>query len=312
MPGLDPGIHATHRKTATQLWIAGSSPAMTIYTQEGFNDSKANPATFYERSRDCRWRGPARLSAPRPRTDLSKQRPFAFRRPGLCDYCLNILRRSSCARRASPISAMWRHRTARHGTARPRQSRFRHKLCVALHQGDRCRRADHALVGGDGRLLRAVREAKDPQHHRPERKERRATSPGIELARVADPDGRPGRARPGQGHPLDHRPKVKPIELFEQGKIDAFLGFPARATGSARPAYRSRHRQYRRGPPVVAIFLLYAGRQSGIRAAHPVATKRVMRAILKATDLCAADPAGVAQRSPMAASRRATIMRSRR
>ena len=31
-------------------------------------------------------------------------------------------------------------------------------------------------------------------------------------------------------------------------------------------------------------------------ATHPVATKRVMRAILTATDLCAADPAGIARR----------------
>jgi NitT/TauT family transport system substrate-binding protein len=29
---------------------------------------------------------------------------------------------------------------------------------------------------------------------------------------------------------------------------------------------------------------------------HPVATKRVVRAILKATDLCASDPAGMARR----------------
>jgi NitT/TauT family transport system substrate-binding protein len=29
---------------------------------------------------------------------------------------------------------------------------------------------------------------------------------------------------------------------------------------------------------------------------HPVATKRVLRAILKATDLCASDPARAAQR----------------
>ena len=58
-------------------------------------------------------------------------------------------------------------------------------------------------------------------------------------------------------------PSVKPIELFVQGKIDAFLGF-RRAPGTARPAYRPRDRQHRGGPPVVAIFLLHDRGQPGL------------------------------------------------
>jgi NitT/TauT family transport system substrate-binding protein len=92
-------------------------------------------------------------------------------------------------------------------------------------------------------------------------------------------------------------PKVKLKELFEQGKIDAFLASPPRAPGFACSAYRSRARQHRRGPTVVAIFLLYVGESNReFVVMHPVATKRVVRAILKATDLCATEPARVAQR----------------
>ena len=40
---------------------------------------------------------------------------------------------------------------------------------------------------------------------------------------------------------------------------------------------------------------MLAGHRDFIRK-HPVATKRVLRAILKATDLCASEPARVAQR----------------
>ena len=41
---------------------------------------------------------------------------------------------------------------------------------------------------------------------------------------------------------------------------------------------------------MVAIFLLHAHGQSRFVRNHPVATKRALRAILKATDLCASQP----------------------
>src|SRR6516225_621701 len=63
-------------------------------------------------------------------------------------------------------------------------------------------------------------------------------------------------------------PSVKPFERFVDGKIDAFLG-SAGAAGSARPAYRPRYRQYRRRSSLVAVFLLPAGWQCGIRADAP-------------------------------------------
>ena len=90
-------------------------------------------------------------------------------------------------------------------------------------------------------------------------------------------------------------PSIKPIDLFVQGKIDAFLGFPPEPqdlrarhighvivnTGVDRP-----WSQY--------FCCMLAGNPDYVRA-HPTATKRVLRAILKATDLCATEPSRVAR-----------------
>jgi NitT/TauT family transport system substrate-binding protein len=91
-------------------------------------------------------------------------------------------------------------------------------------------------------------------------------------------------------------PNVKPIELFVQGKIDAFLGFPPEPQD-----LRTRHI----GHVVVNTAMdrpwsqyfccLLAGNPEFVRR-YPIATKRVLRAVLKAADLCATDPAGAAQR----------------
>ena len=88
---------------------------------------------------------------------------------------------------------------------------------------------------------------------------------------------------------------VKPLELFAQGKIDAFLGFPPEPqelrarkvghvildTGLDRP-----WSQY-------FCCMLAGNRQFVLN--NPVATKRVVRAFLKAADLCVTEPARVAR-----------------
>jgi NitT/TauT family transport system substrate-binding protein len=90
-------------------------------------------------------------------------------------------------------------------------------------------------------------------------------------------------------------PKVKPIELFEQGKIDAFLGFPpepqdlrARHIGHVLVNTAVDH-------PWSQYFCCLLGGNADYVRMYPVATKRVLRAILKATDLCATDPARAAR-----------------
>ena len=91
-------------------------------------------------------------------------------------------------------------------------------------------------------------------------------------------------------------PTVKPIERFVEGKIDAFLGFPPEPQD-----LRARHI----GHVIVNTAVdrpwsqyfccMLAGNREFVRN-YPVATKRAVRAILKATDLCATDPASAAQR----------------
>ena len=91
-------------------------------------------------------------------------------------------------------------------------------------------------------------------------------------------------------------PAVKPIELFEQGKIDAFLGFPPepqdlRARGIGHVIVNTAVDR-----PWSQYFCCILGGNADYVRAHPVATKRVIRAVLKAADLCANDAADAAQR----------------
>jgi NitT/TauT family transport system substrate-binding protein len=90
-------------------------------------------------------------------------------------------------------------------------------------------------------------------------------------------------------------PSVKPLELFAAGKIDAFLGFA--------PEPQELHAR-RIGHVIVSSAVdrpwsqyfccLLMGSQEYVRK-YPGATKRVLRAVLKAADLCASEPASVAR-----------------
>jgi len=83
---------------------------------------------------------------------------------------------------------------------------------------------------------------------------------------------------------------AKPVDLFVDGKLDAFLAFPpdvqelhARKVGHVvlRTAVDRPWSQY-------FCCMLAANREYAAR--YPVATKRVIRAVLKAADLCAGEP----------------------
>jgi NitT/TauT family transport system substrate-binding protein len=90
-------------------------------------------------------------------------------------------------------------------------------------------------------------------------------------------------------------PKIKPIDQFIAGKIDAVLGFPPQPQD-----LRARHI----GHVIVNSTLdrpwsqyfccMLAGNREYVQS-HPVATKHVVRAILKAADLCATKPEQVAR-----------------
>lgn len=90
-------------------------------------------------------------------------------------------------------------------------------------------------------------------------------------------------------------PKVKSLDLFAEGKIDAFLGFPPEPQ-----ELRARHAGHvildtTVDRPWSQYFCCMLGGTREYMRKHPIATRRVMRAILKATDLCAQEPARVAQ-----------------
>jgi NitT/TauT family transport system substrate-binding protein len=91
-------------------------------------------------------------------------------------------------------------------------------------------------------------------------------------------------------------PQVRALDLFAMGKIDAFLGFPPepqelRARGAGHVILNTAIDR-----PWSQYFCCTLVGNSDYVRKYPVATKRVVRAILKTADLCAADPAGIARR----------------
>jgi NitT/TauT family transport system substrate-binding protein len=90
-------------------------------------------------------------------------------------------------------------------------------------------------------------------------------------------------------------PAEKPKDLFIEGKIDAFLGFPPepqelRAKQIGRVIFDTAVDR----PWSQYFCCMLAGNREFVRR-HPVATKRAIRAILKAADLCASEPARAAR-----------------
>jgi NitT/TauT family transport system substrate-binding protein len=90
-------------------------------------------------------------------------------------------------------------------------------------------------------------------------------------------------------------PAEKPKDLFIEGKIDAFLGFPPepqelRAKRIGRVIFDTAVDR----PWSQYFCCMLAGNREFV-SRHPVATKRAIRAILKAVDLCATEPARAAR-----------------
>ena len=87
----------------------------------------------------------------------------------------------------------------------------------------------------------------------------------------------------------------KPMELFADGKIDAFLGFPPEPQElRARKVGRVIVNSVLDRPWSQYFCCVLAARRDYVRE-HPIATKRVLRALIKAADLCSSEPTRVAQ-----------------
>ena len=86
------------------------------------------------------------------------------------------------------------------------------------------------------------------------------------------------------------------MELFAAGKVDAFLATPPKSLEMrARKIGRVILNSTEDRPWSQYFCCMLAGNTDFIRE-HPAATKRVLRAALKATDLCASDPRLVSRR----------------
>ena len=101
------------------------------------------------------------------------------------------------------------------------------------------------------------------------------------------------------------------VELLAAGEIDAFLASPpwaqelhARNVGHVIFSTTLDH-------PWSQYFCCTLMGHADFVRRYPIATKRVVRAMLRATDICAAKPDWVAQRLVDRASRRATTTRGR-
>ena len=86
-------------------------------------------------------------------------------------------------------------------------------------------------------------------------------------------------------------PTSDPLELFAAGKIDAFLGFPPEP--QALRARRVGHVILNTATdrPWSQYFCCMLASHRDFVRKHPVATKRVLRAVVKAADLCVTEPA---------------------
>ncbi|MDB5523278.1 MAG: hypothetical protein JWM58_1041 [Rhizobium sp.] len=89
--------------------------------------------------------------------------------------------------------------------------------------------------------------------------------------------------------------EVNPAELFVQGKVDAFLAFPPEAQDLRARKIGHVILDSSRDRPWSQYYCCMLAVNAVYAEKHPAATKRVVRAILKSADICAAEPERVAR-----------------
>jgi NitT/TauT family transport system substrate-binding protein len=98
-------------------------------------------------------------------------------------------------------------------------------------------------------------------------------------------------------------PDGNPMELFAEGKADAFLAFPPEPQElRARNIGRVLISTIQDKPWSQYLCCVLYSSKEFVRS-HPIATKRYLRAVLKAADYCADEPEEAAQRLVKAGSR---------
>lgn len=85
------------------------------------------------------------------------------------------------------------------------------------------------------------------------------------------------------------------MRLFVEGKADAFLGFPPQPQELRARKFGTAIVNTTLDRPWSQYFCCMASMPTGFVEKYPIATKRAMRALLKATDICANEPERVAR-----------------
>jgi NitT/TauT family transport system substrate-binding protein len=98
-----------------------------------------------------------------------------------------------------------------------------------------------------------------------------------------------------EGSAVDPR-ALFPLELFAEGKVDAFLGFPPEPQELRARKVGQVILNTTLDKPWSQYFCCMIVSNRKFIDNHPVATKRVLRALLKANEICSAEPEGAAQR----------------
>jgi NitT/TauT family transport system substrate-binding protein len=88
---------------------------------------------------------------------------------------------------------------------------------------------------------------------------------------------------------INHEPG-KSMQLFAEGKIDAFMGFAPEPQEMRAKKIGRVLIDFGKDRPWSDYFCCMAAANREFVLKHPVATKRALRAMLKATDLCASQP----------------------
>jgi NitT/TauT family transport system substrate-binding protein len=91
-------------------------------------------------------------------------------------------------------------------------------------------------------------------------------------------------------------PGTTPIDLFVAGKSDAFFGGPLEAAAVRDRGFSRVILETATDQPWSQYFCCVLAGNSDYVQNYPVATKRVVRAVLKATDICASEPERAARR----------------
>jgi NitT/TauT family transport system substrate-binding protein len=89
--------------------------------------------------------------------------------------------------------------------------------------------------------------------------------------------------------------EADPAELFVEGEVDAFLAFPPEAQDLRARKIGHVILDSAKDRPWSQYYCCMLGVNAAYAEKHPAATKRVVRAILKSADICAAEPERVAR-----------------